>query len=83
MPRLDYKTCKGCGRPSTEVGTLSHSRLCITCAVDREESNNFGISRKSGPEFHRWRQQMAACVGGVLLDDARPGGHTGGHARTR
>jgi hypothetical protein len=23
----------------------------------------------SGPGFERWRRAMAACVGGVLLDD--------------
>ena len=80
MPRLDYKTCKGCGKPSSVVGTLSHTRLCITCAVAREEANNFGISRKSGPAFRTWRRQMAACVGAVLLDEPPTDVHTGGHA---
>lgn len=31
------------------------------------------IRSKSGPTFARWRRNMAACVGGVLLDGRRAG----------
>jgi hypothetical protein len=26
---------------------------------------------RRGPNFDKWRRSMAACVGGVLLDDVR------------
>ena len=71
LPRLDYKTCKDCGRPSVEVGTLSHTRLCVSCWERRKLENNMGISTKTGPAFRYWRRQMAASVGAVLLDDVR------------
>lgn len=71
MPRRDYVTCKVCGRHRNEVGPLSHTRLCMDCAIVRRDENNDAIHAKSGPAFTRWRRQMAASVGGVLLDDVK------------
>jgi hypothetical protein len=71
MPRLDYKTCKGCGKHEQEVGLLSHTRFCATCGTMREREHNLSLHHKSGADFARWRRQMAACVGAVILDDYR------------
>lgn len=48
---------------------MSHTRLCRDCALELRDLNNDGIHTKTGPAFKRWRQSMAASVGGVLLDD--------------
>jgi hypothetical protein len=37
--------------------------------MDRFDRNVIGLSEHRGPEFLRWRRQVAASVGGVLLDD--------------
>lgn len=71
MPRLDYKTCKDCGRHSEECGPLSHQRFCTECWERRLRENVFALHEHRGPAFHRWRGAIAASVGGVLLDDAR------------
>ena len=78
MPRSDYKTCKRCGRASSEVGVLSHNRLCEDCGRLNLEENVYGLVNHAGPEFRRWRAALAACVGGVLLDDDRASGDTQG-----
>lgn len=51
MPRDDYRRCKECGREASEVGPLSHTRLCIGCAVSLKDANNDGIHERRGP-FH-------------------------------
>lgn len=66
---MAYTTCKGCGKPSSEVGALSWTRLCIACSKATLESNVDQMVAREGPNFNRWRRAMAACVGGVLLDD--------------
>lgn len=66
------RKCKGCGRRDTEVGELSWRGLCTECGPAKVEVTCEALRRKSGPEFHHWRQQMAASVGGVLLDDLPP-----------
>jgi hypothetical protein len=71
MPREDYRICKRCNRPASEVGALSHTRLCVGCGDERRDANNLGLHYKHGPAFAHWRRSMAACVGGVLLDDVR------------
>lgn len=74
MPRLDYKRCRSCGRPAHEVGQLSHTRQCAACGKAALVENIVGIATKTGPAAKRWRRALAASVGGVLLDDARPEG---------
>jgi hypothetical protein len=72
MPKPAYAFCRNCGRHRDEAGTMTRQRLCLDCAHELLEENIVGIATKSGPAFRRWRRAMAACVGGVLLDDARP-----------
>lgn len=69
MPRRDYKTCKSCRKHVSEVGPVSHTRLCSDCADAILVENIIGISTHSGPAFLRWRRACAAAVGGVLLDE--------------
>jgi len=71
VPKLTYRNCRSCGRPSTEVGDLSHQRLCFECGQLRKEANALGIALKTGDAWLRWRRSMAASVGGVLLDESR------------
>jgi hypothetical protein len=71
MPRLDYKTCRECGKHTNEVGLLSHTRLCLACAKRLSAANYDQVQARSGPFFQRWRARTAASIGAVLLDDAR------------
>lgn len=59
MPRLDYVRCKGCNRPRSETGTLSHTRLCSDCATERLAENVYGIHSKSGPAYMRRQYGIA------------------------
>lgn len=68
MGRRDYATCKGCGAKRADVGMLSHTRLCGSCAKERLLENVDGIHTHSGPAFDRWRRAMAASVGAVLIE---------------
>jgi hypothetical protein len=43
----------------------------MECGRARREENILGLHYKTGPAFIRWRRSMAACVGGVLIDDVR------------
>ena len=72
MPRLDYKTCRACGRHTSEVGLLSHTRLCNGCAHRRFRANAIQISLGAGPWHDYRRAQIAASVGAVILDDVKP-----------
>src|SRR5579859_3662018 len=69
MPRGDYKTCRSCGRRASEVGALSHTRLCAECGMLILEQNALGMAYKTGVALLRWRRAVAASVGAVLLDD--------------
>ena len=68
MPKPTYKWCRGCRRHVSEVGVLSHTRLCEACGRARFDENWQGIHLHRGPAFHRWRETTAASVGAVLLD---------------
>jgi hypothetical protein len=69
--RLDYKTCRVCGRHADQVGELSHSRLCGDCGPVRLRDAVFEQKNHHGPVFQHWRTRIAASVGAVLLDDTR------------
>lgn len=71
MGRIDYKTCKVCGRHADVVGELSHQRLCRECGEANLYENVTGLISHNGPAFRRWRFAIAASVGAVPLDDAR------------
>ena len=69
MPRADYKNCRVCERHESEVGPLSNNRLCASCGGTRFGQNLVSMKTMSGPFAHHWRRQMAASVGGILLDE--------------
>jgi hypothetical protein len=71
MGRTDYKTCKRCSKHANEVGILSHTRLCASCAEAVLHENIEGLATHSGPRFRAWREGMAAAVGATLLDARR------------
>ena len=71
MPRPDYKTCKECGGHTSAVGPLSHTRLCRSCSIAREEQNFDGLKTHTGAAFLHWRRRIAASVGAGLLDEQR------------
>jgi hypothetical protein len=87
MPRLDYVHCRGCERPVSEVGTLSHTRLCSRCSSERLAENVYGIHEKAGPAYLRRQYgialaefgprvalalKQAGLFDGAILDDAVP-----------
>lgn len=53
MARRDYKTCRNCHRHASEVGPLSHSRLCVDCFPIIRDENNISIHLKTGPGHTR------------------------------
>ena len=69
MPRVDYKTCKDCGKHASEVGPLSHTRLCGDCGVARERQCIIDLATHDGAYFQYWRARIAASVGYGPLDD--------------
>lgn len=71
MPDLRYRICKGCDKPSTEVGALSWTRLCYECGNQRLNENHEQMKSHSGPFAQHHRRQCVAAWGGVLLDDPR------------
>lgn len=50
---------------------MSARGLCRECFSSNQTENIFQLSRHHGPYFDHWRRQMAASVGGALLDDQR------------
>jgi len=68
MPRSDYKRCRHCSRPSTIAGPLSHERLCGECARNLLIDNIDQMHARSGPNFQRWRRNMALCAFPELRD---------------
>lgn len=71
MPDLRYRICRGCGKSSVEVGSLSWTRLCYSCGLQREIDNHDQLKAHSGPFAQHHRRQCVAAWGGVLLDDFR------------
>ena len=70
MPDSRRARCKVCKRHRDEVGLLTWRGYCAEHAAEALESNIDQMHARRGPNFDRWRRSMAACVGGVLLDDA-------------
>jgi len=71
MGRVDYKTCRECGRHADDVGELSHTRLCVECGRARLRDAVIEQVEHRGPTFEYWRTRIAASVGAVLLDAER------------
>ena len=71
MPRPTYKTCRRCGGHVSEVGELSHTRLCRTCGPEVLAAAVLEQVNHDGPTFQHWRRRIAASVGAVVSDDLR------------
>jgi DNA-directed RNA polymerase subunit RPC12/RpoP len=87
MARADYRRCRECGRPATEVGTLSHTRLCPDCSVRLLAENNLSIHFRTGPGYERRQYvialrefgprvalalKQAGMLSAAVLDDSTP-----------
>ena len=53
MPRADYVRCSNCDRHKSEVGPISHARLCGDCARVLYTENMDAMKYKRGPGWHR------------------------------
>ena len=72
MPRTDYKNCRLCGKHVSEVGELSHTRLCVPCGQRQLRASVLEQRDHRGPIFQHWRTRIAASVGATLLDSPSP-----------
>lgn len=66
MGRVDYVQCRECGGFVSEVGVLSHTRLCAACGEKLLRANTDGIHYRSGVAYQRWRLGQVARL---LPDD--------------
>ena len=57
----------------SEVGAISWGGYCIECGKELHVQNNTDLHEHHGPFFDHWRRQMAASVGGLLIDDVLTG----------
>jgi hypothetical protein len=70
MPRRYHGlNCKVCGRHVNDCGTLSTRGKCADCGLGLAVMGITEMRKHTGGTFHKWRQNMAGCVGGVLVDD--------------
>ena len=68
------RVCRNFDKPGDHSGSVSATGLCPACGRAAMAENVAQMEARSGPNFTKWRQRMAASVGAVLLDDgqARP-----------
>jgi hypothetical protein len=64
-------TCRNCGKHKREVGPISWRGKCGVCGPLLAVQAADDLHYHRGPIHRLWRQRMAACVGGVLVDEAR------------
>ena len=69
MANSHRATCKVCGRHKSEVGEISWEGYCIEHGIEARDRANDELHYKHGPTWKKWRQAMAACVGGTLVED--------------
>ena len=50
---------------------MSSKGLCQPCWSGNQTQNLMQLAHNRGPYFDHWRKQMAASVGGILLDDSQ------------
>jgi hypothetical protein len=67
--RPHRSTCRVCQKPVEDRSILSKRGKCPECAEWLIEENIRQVAAHRGPFFLHWRRQMAASVGGRLLDD--------------
>lgn len=63
--------CKVCGIGRAEGVKVSQTGLCPEHGYENMIDNLLSLQTKRGPRFRHWRAQLAASVGGALLDDVR------------
>lgn len=61
--------CKICGEPRLEGEYLTKRGNHSTCSAAIADAEIKQLRNHTGPHFEHWRRQMAASVGGILLDD--------------
>lgn len=61
--------CKGCGRPTSEVGSLSVRYKCAGCGEGRMIENYRQLTAHAGPHFDYWRRQCVAAFGAIMPSD--------------
>lgn len=76
MPRADLRTCKACGHRVRDGEQLTWGGYHMECGEQLLWANVGQMVSKSGPNWTKWRRNMAACVGGELLDTARANGNS-------
>jgi len=70
VPRRNPRQwCRVCEGHASEVGKISARGKCAACAERLILDWHRAIRSHSGPAFYHWRRQMAASVGGRLLDE--------------
>lgn len=69
MPDYRRTTCRVCNRHVSVCGPLSWQGYCIDDSLALLNDNVGQMMARKGPNFDRWRRNMAASVGGVILDD--------------
>jgi len=68
MPRGDYATCRNCGGTVEQVGTLSHTRLCVVCGVTIENDNALQMHSGRGPYAARHARRLILAGRRRLID---------------
>ncbi len=66
------KICHGCERHVSECGKLSARYKCKDCGDGNHIAEVHQMRAHNGPYWQHWRKRMAACVGGVLVDERHP-----------
>lgn len=64
-----YETCRICGNPRQPDERFTARGNHRECAENRSTAQITQMRQHKGPWFDLWRRQMAASVGGILLDD--------------
>ena len=76
MPDGRRVRCRDCHRHANEVGPISWHGYCGDCGPRRAIEAADALHYKRGEKWLLWRRNMAASVGGVLLDDVLRHAHT-------
>ncbi len=67
-PHYHPRSCRVCGVTS-EVEQISQTGLCPEHGDARMIAAKYQLKAGAGPHYDRWRQRLAAALGGVLVTD--------------
>lgn len=65
VKRRPYARCANCNGHREQVGELSRTRLCASCAEALLAQNIIGMKEKSGPAWNHWRRSMIEYADGL------------------